>query len=102
MRIPSSVLFIGDTSRDDDRLALPELTSTFNGRPKEALELPLFIPVFSGDVEDADIGNILAGESFFSSGTLCVDFETVTELDESFSPLKAEVSYGCLLYALYT
>ena len=70
-RIPSSARFTGDTSRDDERLALPELISTFNGRPNEALPvLPLFIPDFSGDVEDADIGNILAGESFLCSGTL--------------------------------
>ena len=69
MRIPSSLLFTGDTSRDDDRLALPELVSIFNGRPKDAPELLLFSPDFSGEVEDADIGKILAGESFFCSGT---------------------------------
>ena len=68
-RITSSVLLTGDTSKEDDRLALPELTSTFNGLPNEAFEPPPPIPDFSGDVEEADIGRILAGESFFGSDT---------------------------------
>ena len=66
-RCVSSVLLTGDTSREDDRLAVRELTSTFKGRPNEGVEPPL--PDFSGDVEEADIGSILAGESFFCSGT---------------------------------
>ena len=52
-RCVSSVLLTGDTSREDDRLALPELTSTFKGRPNEGVDPPL--PDFSGDVEEADI-----------------------------------------------
>ena len=62
----SSALLTGDTSKDEDLLALPELTSTLSGLPNEGVDSPLLD--FSGDV-DADIGKILAGESFFCSGT---------------------------------
>ena len=49
----SSALLTGDTSKDEDLLALPELTSTLSGLPNEGVDSPLLD--FSGDV-DADIG----------------------------------------------